>query len=225
MPGSDGLSAAFAHRGVGVIRELEGGHRNRVFLVDRDGTRLVAKTTRHGEPALRWLLPVLCAARTAGLAPPDLIADGEGRLAPGGLTLEPFVDGRTATPGEMRAIAPRIARIHARMAGRTPRPGRSLTRVPTAHLLALRRVSARLPSARKTVVHGDLNPSNLLMTSTGPALIDWDEARLDHPAFDLPLVAPPPAIRRARRLSEIATGWTIEPGYARALARRRAQIA
>lgn len=55
------------------------------------------------------------------------------------------------------------------------------------------------------------------MTATGPVLLDWDEARLDHPAFDLPLANPPAILRRARLAHEILSAWTIEPYYARRL--------
>lgn len=33
-------------------------------------------------------------------------------------------------------------------------------------------------------VHGDLGVGNVLLTDEHVALIDWDEARLDVPAFD-----------------------------------------
>jgi aminoglycoside phosphotransferase (APT) family kinase protein len=46
------------------------------------------------------------------------------------------------------------------------------------------------------VCHGDLHPFNVLVTSDGPALLDWTTARVAHPAYDLAftelLLAHPP---------------------------------
>ena len=37
-----------------------------------------------------------------------------------------------------------------------------------------------------TLVHGDLHPGNVLGSSTGPVVLDWGDACVAHPFFDLP---------------------------------------
>ncbi len=218
------MQNALAHWGVSVLRELHGGHRNRVFLVERRGALFVAKTTRHSEASLRWLMPVLAVATRVGLAPPLLLQDGEGRFAPGGVTLEPFVAGRSGQLHELLALTPQIGRFHAALRGTRPRPARLAGRAPQSHLGACRVARSRLPAAPLTVIHGDLNLANLFVTEKGPSLIDWDEARVDHPAFDLPLRDPSAPVVRARHAREVIVGWHLEPTYARTLARRRRQF-
>ena len=221
-----GLAPAFAHRGVTAERPLPGGHRNEVWLVRRGETLLVAKTTRHGEASLQWLSPVLAAARRAGLGAPPLIPDSDGRLAGGGLTLEPFVEGARPDCVAFHALAPRIRRFHALTAGIGPRPGPAydargmLARLPSPVAAQVRAALATVPPARRTVIHGDLGPANVLMTPMGPVLLDWDEARFDHPAHDLPLAGLSSAVRRARLAREILSGWTTEPGHARRMTPR-----
>ena len=213
------MNGAFAHRGVTAIRLLPGGHRNAVWLVERGGAQFVAKTTDHSEAALRWLFPVLKAARSCGLNPPLLIADAAGRLATGGMTLEPFVEGVPPTRHDFLALAPRLAAFHSRLPRYPDRPG-ARPKAPANHCLRLARAIRRLGPER-VVVHGDVTRSNLLVTASGPVLLDWDEARRDHPAFDLPLTNANPAIRKARLAREIVFGWRAEPDHARRLARSR----
>lgn len=220
------LAQAFAHRGVTAEWRLPGGHRNDVWLVRMGQVPLVAKTTRHSEAGLQWLLPILDAARGSGLGAPDLIPDGEGRLGGGGITLEPFIEGKVPDRPGLHRLGPRLRRFHARTAGLRPRPGTPAagdarsSRGPIAAVHALRRALSQLPPARPVAVHGDLNPTNVLLTPSGPVLIDWDEARMDHPAFDFPLAHLPAHVRRARLAWEIVSGWSEEPVYARRLAAR-----
>lgn len=59
-------------------------------------------------------------------------------------------------------------------------------------------------SSVRVITHGDLHPFNLLVTSAGPALVDWTVARVAHPAFtlgftDLMLANPPVPLPRAGR--------------------------
>lgn len=221
-----GLTPAFAHRGVTAERPLPGGHRNEVWLVRQGEKLLVAKTTRHGEAALQWLLPVLAAARLSGFGAPSPIPDSMGRLGGGGITLEPFVAGARPDRVAFHALQPRIRRFHSLTHGIGARPGpayvgdRMLSRLPSPLAAQIRAVQAALPFAMRAAIHGDLGPSNVLMTPDGPVLLDWDESRADHPAYDLPLANPPASIRRARLAHEILSGWTTEPKLARRLTTR-----
>ncbi|MEM6386283.1 MAG: phosphotransferase [Pseudomonadota bacterium] len=215
------LKAAFAHWGVKVERRLAGGHRNDVFLVQKGQVSFVAKTTSHSEASLRWLLPVLAVAQAVGLAPPLLQQDGSGRLAPGGVTLEPYLSGQSADTVTLHRIAPRLRRLHARLSRYPLRPiiARS-TPPPTQHILALRRAQKGWAHRARTVIHGDVTPNNVLLTENGFSLIDWDEARVDYPSLDLPAPLQHRSIRDIRLRREVVFGWYAEPDYARRLARR-----
>jgi aminoglycoside phosphotransferase (APT) family kinase protein len=65
------------------------------------------------------------------------------------------------------------------------------------------RLLAAEPASSVTVIsHGDLHPFNLLVTPTGPALIDWTVARVAHPGFtvgftELMLANPPIPVPKA----------------------------
>jgi len=43
---------------------------------------------------------------------------------------------------------------------------------------------AQLPIAN-TVCHGDFHPDNIMLTPTGPIVIDWIDATQGHPAADI----------------------------------------
>ena len=94
--------------------------------------------------------------------------------------------------------------------------------MPAATVAACRRAWAALAGTPQAVVHGDLAPANIRVSSTGPGLLDWDEARVDYTDLDLADLpdsglAPArlSAARRAVAAWEAASGWRIEPGYAR----------
>jgi Ser/Thr protein kinase RdoA (MazF antagonist) len=78
------------------------------------------------------------------------------------------------------------------------------------------------------VVHGDPCAANVRVGDAGIGLLDWDEARVDHPDLDLaelPGVPLPGARGRMARAAiaawEAAAGWRLEPEYAR---RRLAEL-
>lgn len=72
------------------------------------------------------------------------------------------------------------------------------------------------------LVHGDLNPGNVILTPNGPALVDWDESRADHLFLDLSPLGGRQSVRqrRAALAYEVACCWRVEPERARRLARR-----
>jgi aminoglycoside phosphotransferase (APT) family kinase protein len=98
-----------------------------------------------------------------------------------------------------------------------------LSAMPAAAVELVRTSWAPVLCETECVVHGDLGPGNVLLTQDSVALIDWEEARVDVPAFDyahLPddLVVPVAATRDTLATAgvawETATCWLVEPTYA-----------
>lgn len=212
---------------VTVLRPLPGGHRNSVWLAEREGGKVVAKATRRSAEALEWLSPVQGLARAEGFIVPEMIRAADGGLAPQGWVLEPYIEGRTAVEANLASLAPRVAGFHRRSRGMAQRPGfRSsrdligqdhggdvdMTALPAELITACRAAWARMTGV-EVALHGDLGAGNVILTAQGPALIDWDEARVDLPMFDAPIKT---ALQRRAQLAwEIACNWQREPEYAR----------
>lgn len=241
---------------------LPGGHRNRVLRGQGRARDLVFKTTRREEAALRWLGPVQAAARAAGLQAPGLIPSRAGQLGVDGWTCEPWLQGRPAEPADLARMVPMIARFHHLGRDEPQRPGfvaaaeagprtvagdLDLPAMPAKLVAACLRAWEPLAGRPTAALHGDLGPGNVLMTASGPALIEWDEARRDAALFDLASLPPrqqaggqPPApsgifgsgagqeadeiaghtvAARACLAWEVAVCWRVEPARARRLAR------
>lgn len=212
---------------------LTGGHRNIVWLCEGPTGAVVAKSTRRSEDQIRWLTPLHAAARAAGFQVPPLRPGPDGQLVQHGWTAEPLVTGRAATAADMRALAPQIHAFH-RLCPQLPqRPGfaslrdlltrtrsgdTDLSTLPTDVLTRLRTAWAAVAFGPTQAIHGDLGPGNVILTPTGPCLIDWDEARIDMAFLDLTCSADLPALMTAAHLAwEIASCWQAEPDHARHL--------
>jgi Ser/Thr protein kinase RdoA (MazF antagonist) len=222
---------------------LDGGRRNAAHLVERaDGRRFVAKSTRRSEPALRWAVRLQAVARGAGLRVPRYLRADDGSHAPGGMTVEPFVDGLPSSEADLRALARPLARLRVATASWSQRPGFvaaadlapggaggdiDLCAMPADLAQACLAAWRVLDGRRRCAVHGDINTTNLLVAPDGRlALLDWDEARIDSPLFDAAAIRQPPlALLQACVAWEVATGWLHEPAYARTLARRLTELA
>lgn len=218
------------------IRKLQGGHRNIVWLVEGSNGVFVAKSTRRTEAQLRWLSEPQAAARRAGFIVPPLIQAGNGRLAPQGWTLEPYLAGGGATAADMAGLLPALHAFHEAVKTLPQRPGFAaladllierhsgdidLETLPPDLTMQLRRAWADVATEPQTVIHGDIGPQNSLITASGPALIDWDEARRDHAFLDQTALAElTRAQARAHQALEIASCWHLEPDHARALLAR-----
>lgn len=207
-----------------LVRPLFGGHRNAVWLVDTAKGPAVAKSTRHGPAALAWLAPVQAVARTAGLIVPAFHPTGDGAIVSNGFTVEDYCEGPGFCARNMHKLAARLAAFRANMPALPQRPGmRSLPEwlgVPMPFLppdIAILCRAALLPFADHPVcpIHGDITPSNLILTANGPALIDWDEARCDLGFLDHVAISPPSLDeQRAHMAAEVINGWMVEPSYA-----------
>lgn len=206
---------------------LSGGHRNTVLRVGQH----VLKSTRRSEAALAWLLPIARHAKTCGLDMPTPLRSRRGAFVVDGWTCEPFCAGAPTAP---KIIADRVARLHRATINLPQRDGfecaRSLLtkesggdidlQAMPAGLVAQIRTAWQAVADDTTAVHGDLNPANILTDGKGvTTLIDWDEARRDHPLFDTVTWTEEPSIetRRATLAWEIACSWQTEPSHARDL--------
>ncbi|WP_460275426.1 phosphotransferase enzyme family protein [Celeribacter sp. ULVN23_4] len=218
------------------LEPLGGGHRNAVFRTSELTQDLVFKSTRRSEAQLQWLAPVLDAAKAAGFVVPRLIPDQAGRLNADGWTCEPFIEGRPFQPEDLPQIAPQIDAFHKASTAPPQRPefcsSSELIFEETGGDIDL----AALPDELRTlcrqawgalkgdtgVIHGDLGAGNLIHTKNGPALIDWDETRVDHRAFDLIRTKPAEASAAEKTAAlawEVACSWQIEPDHAQLVAR------
>jgi Phosphotransferase enzyme family len=216
---------------VRLVRPLPGGHRNQVWLVDKPAGLAVAKSTRHEVKGLAWLAPLQAAARKAGFILPAFHHTADGGILSNGWTIEDRIEGRTFSATDMRALTPRLCAFHKAVPALPQRPGlHSLLNAPTAHLppeIAARCRAAMTPFADHPTqaIHGDINLSNLIHTANGPALIDWDEARVDLVFLDfIHVTSADPTEIRAHLAGEIITGWTTEPLYAQTCATRLAHL-
>ncbi len=63
-----------------------------------------------------------------------------------------------------------------------------LTEMPVEGVARCRAAWAKLDGRSTSVIHGDPNARNILVTGHRVALIDWDEAHVDVPALDLVLL-------------------------------------
>jgi 5-methylthioribose kinase len=61
-------------------------------------------------------------------------------------------------------------------------------RVPHLAPALLRLIADSARASGPVLVHGDLNPKNVLVTSARPVLLDWEIAHAGDPAFDLGMV-------------------------------------
>jgi len=223
-----------AWQGCRIIRPLEGGFRNHVYLAERDGEFLVVKTTRRSEAALTWLLDVQERAREVGFIVPEFVLSDQGCVVIEGITVEKFVTGEALSGLERPELSRLINAFHAATLDISQRPGFASAKdllsvaqggdvdfrpMPPALVARCREAWRHLPDEPSAVVHSDLNLGNLLETPGGHiALLDWDETRVDVPFFDT-------AVLRQERLKpwekqiltawEVAVSWQIEPKYAR----------
>ena len=238
VPG--GLLAAWG--AVAVIGSLGGGNRNTVLEARRGAEWLVARRSRRPPASLDWEADLLDHLSREGLRVPRVIPALDGRRHIDGLMVLSWLDGNPPGPADWTAVAATLRRLHSVTAGWPQRPGFAstsdlvtadrggdvdLTIMPPAAVAACRAAWRRLEGAPRAVVHGDPGPANIRITSDGVGLLDWDEARVDYTDLDfadLPGSAlsaghlppgQPDAAGAAVRAWEAASGWRLEPSYAR----------
>jgi Phosphotransferase enzyme family len=230
-----------------VLEPLEGGFRNTAFLVEgflAEGheAKRVAKTTRRNEAAMRWLQPVHTVAQQAGFITPDLIAATNGTLVVNGVTLETFIEGHVPNPQQLLEMQPQIQTFHDLTREVPQRPGFTsslqllhktsggdvnLNAMPNELVTLCREHWREHANQAQSVVHGDLNANNVLITNDGKyGLVDWDETRVDISDFDTQaLLRTSGATLNSCNTTwldawEVAVCWQVEPEYALEVAER-----
>lgn len=213
---------------------LSGGHRNRAFRTVGLRNELVFKSTRRPKDAIEWLVPVHELAESCDFVIPKLIRNKHGMLVEDGWTCEIFIAGEPFDIADLPSIVCDVSHFHQRAAAIAQRPGFlasqdllnfdvggdvDLTSMPDDVTERCREAWRRLSPGLCTVVHGDLNPSNLIRCSDGRVgIVDWDECRRDLSLFDIGQLKPlGPDEQKAIAAWEIACSWQLEPDYARQL--------
>ncbi|HGG04742.1 MAG TPA: aminoglycoside phosphotransferase family protein [Aliiroseovarius sp.] len=215
---------------------MAGGARNEVWLVRGATGLFVAKSTRRCEEAVAWVAEIQALLRGAGHVVPRYVQTQDKTFTSSGLTLEPYVDGRGGNDADKAGLTALLSDLHRLTRGFRQRPGfasaqdlRShpiggdidLTAMPGDLVAMCRSHWAKIPEIPPCAIHGDPGLGNVLVTPRGQVvLIDWDEARLDWPGFDLAALNPAAPGQTALLAWEVACCWQAEPDYAHALARK-----
>ncbi|TDV51021.1 phosphotransferase enzyme family protein [Actinophytocola oryzae] len=212
-----------------VTERLGGGHRNEVY---RAGDRVVRRS-RRSAPSLEWELELLDHLSLNGFLVPEVVRTHDGRRHVHGIVVQEWLPGREPEEADWPSVAAELRRLHSLMATWPPRPDGpgtcdllttdrggdvDLTSMPREAVAACRAAWAALDGP-KTVVHGDPCAANIRIQEDGTVgLLDWDDARVDHPWLDLadlPCLDPPREARAAVDAWEAANAWFMEPTYAR----------
>ena len=217
------------------LAPLLGGHRNSVFASMGHSRNVVFKSTRRSLASVEWLSNIHEQARQAGFVVPHLLKSTSGNLIEDGWTCEEFIEGVPLDPSDLLCLGTCMQSFHKAASHFPQRPlfrsSKELLSVSTGGDVELNKMPVEVvqkcrdawravASRDESIVHGDLNAGNVLVTSEHRfALIDWDECRRDLVLFDcgLPEKDDDDA-RQARVAWEVACSWSIEPKYARALA-------
>jgi Ser/Thr protein kinase RdoA (MazF antagonist) len=185
------------------VEPLSGGVANDVWSLRVGGRLAVGRAGTRSDADLAWETGLLQHLDRQGLAVPVPIPTTDGRLFADGLVVMTYIEGRSPeTEADWRRVADTLRRLHLLTQGWPQRPGwRSstdllhaetgtrinLAAMPAEGVARCRAAWARLAGRPTSVVHGDANPRNILMTEDRVALIDWDESHVDVSDLDLEL--------------------------------------
>ena len=185
------------------LEPLTGGVANDVWSVQIDGRLAVARLGTRSDADLAWETSLLQHLDRQGMTVPLAIPARDGRLFVDGLVVMRYLEGRRPeTAADWRRVAETLRDLHRLTQDWPQRPGwRSSTdllqaetgtrinlgAMPPEGVLRCRAAWARLVGRPTSVIHGDANPRNILMTADRVALIDWDESHVDVPDLDLEL--------------------------------------
>ena len=185
------------------VEPLTGGVANDVWSLRIRGRLAVGRLGTRSDADLAWETELLQYLDGEGLAVPVPIPTTDGRLFAGGLVVMKYLEGGPPkTEADWRRVADTLRHVHLITQGWPQRPGwRSSTELlsaetgtridlnamPSEGVARCRAAWARLVGRPTSVIHGDANPRNILVTEDRVALIDWDESHVDVSDLDLEL--------------------------------------
>ncbi len=221
-----------------LVRAVEGGHRNEVWLGSLNGKHVAVRRSRRSAESLSWELELLAYLSGHDVLVPAVVPTDSGASSADGIVVQQWIDGRPPeSDDDWRAVADELQRLHRLTALYGQRPeccivhqlplarrsvDADLDAIPAEVVDVLVPVFRSFRMAETAVVHGDPWGPNIRITDDGRVgLLDWDESRVDVTWHDLSNlgvpVLPPQAHAQAERLShawETANGWVSEPTYA-----------
>jgi Ser/Thr protein kinase RdoA (MazF antagonist) len=188
-----------AHR----IEPLTGGVANDVWSVRIGGQLAVARLGTRSDADLDWETRLMLFLDRQGMTVPVPLPTQDGRLFAGGMVVMRYLEGQPpTTEADWRRVAETLQLLHRLTRGWPQRPGWKsatdllnadkgtkidLSAMPREGVARCRAAWSRLQHHPTSVVHGDPNPRNILVTADRVALIDWDEAHVDASDLDLDL--------------------------------------
>lgn len=185
---------------------LNPGHLDRLVVrAERDGRPIIRKQYRddsgeqiHAAMCALWASPFGAARATPGL-PAPIAYDPATRTLDMSVVEGPPLGTRGdvgALPERLDEVASLLAALHTSgvVVERRRTPAkllRSLGRkLPDDHGSLIDRIAVRAPVGELLVPnHGDFSPRNVLLTPTGPALIDFDRIQMAGPGRDVQYMA------------------------------------
>lgn len=186
------------------IEQLTGGVANEVWSVRVGGQVAVGRLGKRSDADLAWETNLMLHLDGEGLTVPVPIPTTDGRNFADGLVVMRYLEGvAPETEADWKRVAATLRHLHRVTAAWPQRPGWlasadlisreqgtkvDLSEMPAEAVARCRAAWSRLAGRPTSVVHGDPNPGNILMTADRVALIDWDEAHVD--AVELDLVLP-----------------------------------
>ena len=227
-----------AWSGLQLIERIADGNRNEVWRGELDGASVAVRRSRRSAASLRWELNLIEHLDRRGFVVPNVITTDAGASSHESVVVQRWIEGRPpSSEAEWRRVADHLQQLHQLAPNYPQRPecctvlelhsGRrsvdaDLDALPVAIAQQLLDVFAEFADAPISLIHGDLNPSNIRLGENYVALLDWDESRVDISWHDLSnlgcTVLDAETHARAERLSnawEAVNAWIEEPEYAR----------
>lgn len=219
---------------------LAGGYRSTVYEATLRGRRVVVRRSHRSHAALAWELDLMADVRAAGLGVPTVVPTLADEQQIDGVNVISFLAGeQPQSRSDWSRVCAYLQAVHEMGGGRAQRPDFlsasdltsrtvggdvDLSAMPADVVRECRSAWRPVAAHEATVVHGDPGRSNILVTDSDVALIDWDESRTDSSWFDLAALPDDlsPLGETDRRIAgraadawEAAVSWRLEPDYAR----------